>query len=186
MKRPKLHGGTDFLSTASSLQLPVGSRIKPGGIAGYYIDFTNKVTDPHWPPDWLTPREEQYHVATIQWALGCFESYTANGDEKWLEASIAAARYLASLQGEDGAWEHLFSMPHTFTLPPGWLSALPQGEGASLFVRLHQETGEDEFAERAALAIRPLEIPVRDGGLATPLAGGTFLRSIRPIPLPTC
>jgi heparosan-N-sulfate-glucuronate 5-epimerase len=171
----KAKHGTDFLSTAGSLRLPIGSKIKPGEIGGYYIDFTSKVTDPRWPPDWLAPREEQFHVATIQWALGCFETYLLDGNERWLDASIAAGRYLAGLQREDGGWAHLFSMPHTFTLRPGWLSALPQGEGASLFVRLHRETGDDEFAERAALAIRPLEIPVQEGGLTAPLAGGTFL-----------
>jgi hypothetical protein len=48
---------------------------------------------------------------------------------------------------------------------------MAQGEGASLLVRLYLETGEERLAEAARLALRPLAIPVAEGGVAAALDG---------------
>ena len=48
-----------------------------------------------------------------------------------------------------GAWLHRYTFPHTFPLRPPWVSAMAQGEGASLLVRIYQETSEERFAEAA-------------------------------------
>ena len=174
MRRPKPQGETSFLSSAQSLDLPVGPRVEPGELRGYYIDFSNKVTEPSWPPTWLPPLDRQIHCETIQWALGCHERHLATEDERWLSAALVAAGYLAEIQSDTGGWEHLAPMPHTYHLPAPWLSALAQGEGASLFARLHLLTRDQAHAERARLALRTMEMPVEQGGVLAVLGGGAL------------
>jgi heparosan-N-sulfate-glucuronate 5-epimerase len=174
MRKPKPQGETSFLSSAVSLDLPVGAQVTPGELRGYYIDFSSKVTEPSWPPTWLLPRDRQIHCETIQWALGCLERNLATEDERWLSAALAAAEYLAEIQSESGAWEHLAPMPHTYHLPAPWISALAQGEGASLFARLHLLTGDQAHADRARLALRSMESPVERGGVLAALGDGSL------------
>jgi heparosan-N-sulfate-glucuronate 5-epimerase len=174
MRRPKPQGETSFLSSTESLDLPVGTQVAPGELRGYYIDFTSKVSVPSWPPEWLPPRDEQIHCETIQWALGCVERHLATEDERWLSAALEAAGYLAEIQSETGGWEHLAPMPHTYHLPAPWLSALAQGEGASLFARLHLLTGDRAHADRARLSLSSMERPVEDGGVLAALGDGTL------------
>jgi heparosan-N-sulfate-glucuronate 5-epimerase len=174
MRRPKPQGETSFLSSTGSLDLPVGTRVTAGELRGYYIDFTSKVSEPSWPPEWLPPRDRQIHCETIQWALGCLERHLATEDERWLSAALEAAGYLSEIQSDSGGWEHLAPMPHTYHLPAPWLSALAQGEGASLFARLHLLTGDQAHADRAQLSLHSMELPVEHGGVLAGLGEGTL------------
>jgi heparosan-N-sulfate-glucuronate 5-epimerase len=174
MRRPKPQGETSFLSSAASLDLPVGGQVTPGELRGYYIDFASKVTEPVWPPSWLPPREQQIHCETIQWALGCLERHLATEDERWLSAALEAAGYLSEIQSDSGGWEHLTPMPHTYHLAAPWLSALAQGEGASLFARLHLLTGDPAHADTARQALHSMELPVERGGVLAGLGDGTL------------
>jgi hypothetical protein len=129
-------------------------------VRGYYIDLRIKPETPVWPPRGLGSPETRLHVAAIQWGLGCFERYLAGDGQQWLDCARACADDLVTLQQPDGAWQHHQSFSHTFPLRPPWVSAMAQGEGASLLVRAHQETGEDRYADAARRALLPLE---RDG-----------------------
>jgi heparosan-N-sulfate-glucuronate 5-epimerase len=168
-----------FFSSARSFFLPVGPQIALGQVRGYYIDFRVKAETPSWPPDWLPPPEEQLHVDVIQWGLGCFEQYLAGEGERWLAAALDVGAHLLELQQRggprDGGWLHPRPFPHTFRLPPNWLSGMAQGEGASLFVRLHLETGEDRFAAAARRALKPMTVPSSEGGVLALIDG-------RPLP----
>lgn len=64
--------------------------------------------------------------------------------------------------------------PHTFPLAPPWVSGMAQGEGASLLVRIHLETGDDRYAEAARRALRPLAVPSSEGGASASLEGGSL------------
>ena len=55
-----------------------------------------------------------------------------------------------------------------------WVSAMAQGEGASLFVRLHLASGEAAFAEFARRALAPMAVPSGEGGCMALLAGRPF------------
>ena len=119
------------------------------------------------------------HVATAQWALGCYERFLHGDGEEWLAAAIAAGDYLVSDQRrggrDDGAWLHQLEMPHTYPIDPPWISAMAQGEGASLLARLYLRTGEERYAEAAARALKPLAIPTAEGGVLVRLPdGGPF------------
>jgi hypothetical protein len=173
-RRHRSHGESGFLSRASDWDLPVGSRIDPSGVDGYYIDFRSKVTEPQWPPDWLPPLESQLHVNTAQWGLGCFERYLTSGDERALGAATDAARHLSSLMEADGGIPHTYSMRHTFQLPRGWRSAMAQGETASLLVRVSNATGAEELADAASKALQPMRRRTEEGGTMALLGGTPF------------
>jgi hypothetical protein len=154
-----------------------GTRIAPDRVAGYYIDLRLKAHVAQWPPSWLE-RPQLPHVAVCQWGLGAYEHYIAGDGERWLTAAIDAGRYLIDSQtcgdSQDGGWRHDFPTTHTFQLVPPWLSGMAQGQGASLLTRLYLETKEDQFAEAALRALRPLSVPTEEGGVNARLDGGSF------------
>ncbi len=159
-----------FWSSARSFFLPLGSLIDANAVRGYPIDMRVKAQSPVFPKaDVLAP--DALHVATAQYGLGCFERWLAGDGEQWLEAALTTGRHLVSVQQPDGSWVQRRAFPHTFPLPAPWASAITQGEGASLLVRLHQETGEAELAAAARLALSPLWIPQAEGGLRGELGG---------------
>lgn len=167
-------GSPSIFSTAGSFSAPLGAHIRTGEVGGYYIDFRDKARSSSWPPSWLVPGGRQLYVAPAQWGLGCYEHYLAGRGGEWLAAAGAAAEYLVGAQQPDGGWIHRFPYHHTYPLAPPWMSAMAQGEGASLLVRLHLETHEERFRESALLALGPMRRPVGSGGVAAQLDGGPF------------
>lgn len=179
-KGARFTGGTDLLSSEASFSPPIGDHwTADENLGGYYIDFTLKTDEPSWPPSWFAPRERQLHVATAQWGLGCLERYLKGEGDAWLEASFGAGRHLLEAQHTDGpqagGWLHLSDMPHTFRIKAPWISAIAQGEGASFLARLYRQTGDETFAEGARAALRPMDVPVADGGTLATLDGGPFV-----------
>jgi len=155
-----------------------------------------KAENPRWPQDWMilgggghpdgtverigsVMAERLVYVAAIQWGLGCFERYLAGEGAPWLDGAVKAGRYLVSAQAQggrhDGGWVHRFAFPHTYPLSFPWVSAMAQGEGASLLVRLHHLTGDTVFADAALRALKPLRVPVASGGTRARLGNGAFL-----------
>ncbi len=174
----KAEGSPNLLSTASSFSAPVGPRISTTSLGGYYIDFSFKAKEPTWPPPWLGHDGGRLHVAAAQWGLGCYERYLAGEGDAWLAAARRTADHLDAEQQTEGpqrgGWVHEFRHRHTFPLEPPWLSGMAQGEGASLLLRVHRETGEERYAQAARLALDPMEIPSAEGGVRANLGGGFF------------
>jgi peptidoglycan/xylan/chitin deacetylase (PgdA/CDA1 family) len=173
--------GADIFSRESTFAPSLGSQLGPEGQPrGYHIDFSMKATVPSWPPDWIARQNpnDQIHVESVQWALGAWERYQAGEGEEWREAALACAQRLLASQevngANDGAWLHWAPMPHSYRIDPPWISAITQGEAASLFVRLHLETGEGRFAEAAIRALRPMTTPVARGGVLVEVGGLPF------------
>jgi heparosan-N-sulfate-glucuronate 5-epimerase len=166
-----------FFSTTFSQ--PLGSRVVPGELRGYYIDFRVKARSPAWPPPDLQPLAQQLHVDVAQWGLGAWEHYLASGREEWLAAALAVGRHLVEQQERDGplagGWIHPWPYPHTFPLDPPWLSGMAQGEGASLLVRLAAETRDGALLEAGLRARLPLLRPTDAGGVQSALDGGPLL-----------
>ncbi len=163
-----------FWSSARSFFLPVGPQLEEGRVLGYPIDLRVKayairrLDEEAVDPNML-------HVWVTQYALGCYERWLAGEGTEWLEAALSAGRYLAKIQAPDGSWMHDVPFPHTFTLRPPWASAITQGQGASLLVRLHAESGEPSFARAAQLAVAPLWTPQTEGGVRGELGGLPWL-----------
>jgi len=155
-----------------------GRRSDPAGVRGYPVDFSAKAEEPTpWegfashPGRWLW-------VALVQWALGAHERWLAGDGERWLAGAREAADLLVEHQANsgvhDGGWVQTAPYPHTFPLAPPWVSGMAQGEGASLLVRIHLETGDDRYAEAARRALRPLDVPSSEGGASASLEGGSL------------
>jgi peptidoglycan/xylan/chitin deacetylase (PgdA/CDA1 family) len=178
--RPSKRGPTDpdFFSSARSFPISVGSNVRPGELHGYYVDLRFKAEAPSWPPPWLAPRDQQLHVSTAQWGLGAFERYLAGEGEEWLVGAQGAADHFVAEQvrggPQDGAWLHGMPMSHTFLLRAPWISAMAQGEVASLLARVHRETADERYAEAALRALKPLRVPSARGGTQALLGGGPF------------
>jgi hypothetical protein len=160
----------DFLST--TFDEPLGTRIEPGRVRGYYVDLTTKASDPAQPPRGGLP------ATVCQWGLGAYERHLAGEGEEWLAAAMSCGERLLRDQhrngSHDGGWVHRDPMPHTFSVDPPWLSGLAQGQGASLLVRLHLETGDAVFADAARRALLPLSVPSQEGGVQARFAGHAF------------
>jgi heparosan-N-sulfate-glucuronate 5-epimerase len=173
-RRQRKTGG--FFSTARALSLPPGEHVDAEGLGGYHIDLSAKADETGWPPPWLGPTAP--YVAQAQWALGSYERYLETSDERWLEWALAAGRHLVRSQEPAGRLQgglvHREPFPHTFRVSPPWLSAMAQGETASLLVRLYRETGDETLAEAASRALMPLDVPVTEGGVRAELGGGPF------------
>jgi heparosan-N-sulfate-glucuronate 5-epimerase len=161
-----------------SFNQPLGERIDPEGVRGYYVDMRVKAKNPGWPTPDLPALDRTLKVAIAQWGLGAFEHWLATGSEEWLAGARSACDYFVSTQEREGrlagAWPHVQSFPHSFELPAGWVSGMAQGEVASLLVRMHAETGDGALAEAALLGLGPLRVPSAEGGVLASLEGGPW------------
>jgi hypothetical protein len=167
-RRRAVSGG--FFSSASRFQLLPGSHIAADGVRGYYIDLTMKATEPRWPAEWFAPGRSLY-VGATQWGLGALDRFYGGEGEAWREGAIACGRDVARCVDEQGALVQTAPYPHTFLLEPPWISAMAQGQAASLLVRLAGETGEDAFVEVARRCLAPLARSTADGGVGALLDG---------------
>jgi hypothetical protein len=169
---PTMLRGAGRLST--SFGQPLGDRIEPGAVAGYYLDLRVKAKAPVWPPVELEPVDQRLYMGVAQWGLGAYEHFLHEGREAWLAAARSAGEYLLERQEADGRWLHPRPYPHTFRLDPPWPSAMAQGECASLLVRLHRETGDERFAEAALRGLAPYRVDSGAGGVRASLNGLPF------------
>jgi hypothetical protein len=135
------------------------------------------MSDTTWPPPWL--QDGYGYVKLAQLALGHFERYVSTGDPAGLQFADSAAAFLVATQQpagsvDEGGWRHEFPFAHRLELRPPWLSAMAQGQAASLLLRVYLETGQEELAEAALLAMRPFDRPVDRGGVTSVVGKSLF------------
>jgi len=118
-------------------------------LSGYYNDLTPEVRA-------ATPEDATRRLAALcadpmvnyttvaQLGLGAWQLGLT--DQRWLEVTTAAARWLAGRLDDDGRLAFAWGMPHTYDLPAPWISSLTQSEAVSLFLR------SSLYAEAAAAA----------------------------------
>ncbi len=122
-----------------------------------------------------------------QLGLGHFERYAETGDEQQLGVARAVADHLLTTQTRErgphlGGWRHTFPYVYRTPMRPPWLSAMSQGQAASLLTRLATETGDERYTEAAALALESMNVPVRAGGVLGDLDGMPFLEEYPTVP----
>ena len=107
-----------------------------------------------------------YHpVQLARRGINLSESYRVTGDERYLESALAHGRKLASIaEIHSGAafypytFDFLVQAPEV-TLRAPWYSAMAQGQALTLFHRLQEYTGSDEFETIIDQTYRSFELP---------------------------
>jgi hypothetical protein len=152
-----------FLS--STFEQPLGARVAEGG---YYVDLRVKAWSSDWPAIWPWPPGRQSWIALSQYGLGAHERWIAGEGEEWLAAARGVGEMLCENQTPSGTWEQGFDLPHTYHLRAPWISAMAQGEAASLLVRLQNATGHEHYGEAARRALEPMPVAALPDGSPFP------------------
>jgi len=167
-----------LLSTEGSFPLPLGQQVGSAGVRGYYIDMRVKAVAPSWREGWPGVAGHISYDAFAQMGLGCYERHLAGEGEEWFEMARTVADTLVERQqvggSRDGGFVHHYELGHTFPLRPPSLSAMSQGQAASLLTRVHLETGKEVYADAARRALLPLSVPSAEGGTMALLGGRPF------------
>ena len=92
-------------------------------------------------------------VAYAQYGISALLEYQSTGERIWLDRAVRHAQRLEQMHTDRGdAWyfPYLFDWAYTGkTLHAPWWSAMAQGEALSLFVRLHEQTGDERWRSAA-------------------------------------
>lgn len=148
-----------------------------GGLGEYYMTFYDKANyagpfDENKIPllDYQGKIGKQYNpIAIAQYGLGNYNLYKKNNSKKNLEAATRQADWLSeNLEANKfgvKVWMHHFDWEYRDTLKAPWYSALAQGSGISLLVRIYKETGEKKYLTTAQEAFKSLIISTNRGGV---------------------
>ncbi len=63
-------------------------------------------------------------------------------------------------------WKHHFNWEYRDTLKAPWYSGLAQGQGISLLVRAHKESGDSRYLDAARATFISFQHPIEEGGVA--------------------
>lgn len=112
----------------------------------------------------------QYNpIAVAQWGLGNFSLYKQTGDAgaqaMFLNASDWLCERLEPNSQGVHVWNHEFDWEYRQTLKAPWYSGLAQGQGISLLVRAHAETGRKKYLDAATRAFQSFLIDTAEGGV---------------------
>jgi heparosan-N-sulfate-glucuronate 5-epimerase len=113
----------------------------------------------------------QYNpIAIAQYALGNYNLFRRDGDASRRNKFFLSADWLvAHLQPNPhglAVWNHLFDWEYRDTLKAPWYSALAQGQGISVLVRAHVESGDVRYLVAAQHALAAFYQPMSEGGVA--------------------
>lgn len=144
----------------------------------YYMMFAEKA-DYRGPFDSAGIPQLDYHgdigrqcnpIAIAQYGLGNYNLWRQTADLARREKFFRVADWLcANLENNSrglAVWNHHFSWEYRDTLKAPWYSGLAQGQGISVLVRAHEESGERRYAEAARRAFMSFECPMTEGGVA--------------------
>ncbi|MBH0128941.1 D-glucuronyl C5-epimerase family protein [Salinibacterium sp. NK8237] len=92
-------------------------------------------------------------VVYAQYGISALMEYESSGDPLWLDRAARQAEQLVAMRMERGeGWWYPYSFDWTYedrTLTAPWWSGMAQGQALSLFTRLAQTTGEEQWATAA-------------------------------------
>ncbi len=146
-------------------------------VGQYYMSFLHKANYPgpfdnNGIPliDYQGVVGKQYcSIAISQYGLGHYNLYRKTGNKKDIEIAIKQADWLiANLEKNNNGvsvWMHHFNWEYRDTLKSPWYSALAQGNGISLLLRVYLETKNKKYLETTQEAFRSLLITINRGGM---------------------
>ena len=113
----------------------------------------------------------QYNpIAIAQWGLGNYNQYLRTGNFDSRTRFLRASDWLCDRLEQNSfglyVWNHYFDWEYRRTLKAPWYSGLAQGQGISLLVRAHAETGEGKYLNCASLALQSFLVDLASGGVS--------------------
>lgn len=155
----------------------VNERCQPKELGEYYMAFAAKADYPGAYDDAGIPLLDyhgalglQYNpIAIAQYGLGNYNLFCRTGALERKRKFLVAADWLVANLEPNGAglwvWNHHFDWEYRTRLKAPWFSALAQGQGISLLVRAHRETGLADYLDAARYAFAPFLKKIADGGV---------------------
>jgi heparosan-N-sulfate-glucuronate 5-epimerase len=156
-------------------QINPGTRVDELG--GYYMLFSEKADYPG-PYDAAGIPLLDYHgkigaqynpIAIAQWGLGNLNLYSQTQEPARRQKFVAASDWLCAHleQNPNGVWvwNHYFDWEYRSPLKAPWYSGLAQGQGISLLLRAHSETGDAKYLKAAQLAFGAFSKSTDQGGV---------------------
>ena len=143
----------------------------------YYMLFTEKanykgVYDSTGIPqlDYRGKIGRQYNpIAIAQYGLGNCNLFRRTGSaecsNKFLQVADWLVGHLEQNQQGLAVWNHNFDWEYRDTLRAPWYSALAQGQGISVLVRAHKQSGDPGYLDAAQQALASFFKPVAEGGV---------------------
>jgi len=113
----------------------------------------------------------QYNpIAIAQYGLGNYNLWRRTSDVERKKKFFLVAEWLTSHLESNArgvpVWNHHFNWEYRDTLRAPWYSALAQGQGISVLVRAHKESGDACYLEAARRAFTTFQKSVEEGGVA--------------------
>lgn len=145
----------------------------------YTRDMGRQTTTWLASPAYAAEAAKQHPIDACHLALTHFHAFRAGGDPRHRDAFLAATRALRDAGATvtlDG--RRAFLVPHVdqvegyATHHKPWIMGMVQGWIAGLFVRAHQEDGDEGYLDAARLAVAPFHVDVERGGVLARLPSG--------------
>ena len=155
----------------------VNGQAETGSLGQYYMPFTRKADypgpyDENGIPllDYRGKIGVQYNpIAIAQYGLGNYNLWKRTGSQGRLQKFLRVADWLVEHMEinpwDVPVWNHHFDWEYRDVLKSPWYSALAQGQGISVLVRAHAETGQASYMDAAVAAFRSFLLPIDQGGV---------------------
>jgi heparosan-N-sulfate-glucuronate 5-epimerase len=150
----------------------------PGKLGEYYMPFAEKADYPGAYDASGIPQLDyrgkiglQYNpIAIAQYGLGNYNLFRRSSDPERSRKFFLIADWLSSHLEQNArglaVWNHHFDWEYRDTLKAPWYSALAQGQGISVLVRAHKQSGNPRYLDAARSALAVFYRPVAEGGVA--------------------
>jgi len=144
----------------------------------YYMQFAEKADypgpyDPNGIPqlDYHGKISRQYNpIAIAQYGLGNYNRWRQTAEEARRKKFFVVADWLCSNlapnQHGTPVWNHHFDWEYRDTLRAPWYSGLAQGQGISVLVRAHKESGDARYLDAARCALQAFYQTIDAGGVS--------------------
>ena len=121
--------------------------------------------------DYRGPIGLQYNpIAIAQYGLGNYNLWRQSAVPHRQRKFFLVADWLASHLELNPAglcvWNHHFDWEYRDTLKAPWYSALAQGQGISVLIRAHKDSGQSRYLDAARRAFDAFQHPIDRGGVA--------------------
>lgn len=150
----------------------------PDKLGEYYMLFSEKANYPGAHDTQGIPMldyhghiELQYNpIAIAQYGLGNYNLFRRSGDPSRREKFFLIADWLITHLESNAhglaVWNHHFDWEYRDTLKAPWYSGLAQGQGISVLVRAHIESGDVRYLVAAQHALACFYRSIDEGGIA--------------------